>query len=109
MRWPSRDERSGERAARSPRHARAVVLLGLALLIVGVVACGLAPGFASFLVVRPVMGIGAAAAFLAIFAELLKTAPAAWRGRLTNLFEGVAILSLGIADAPCGTAEVLQE
>ena len=43
------------------------------------------------------MGIGASAAFLAIFAELLETAPGrAWRGRLTNLFEGMAILSLAI-------------
>ena len=42
------------------------------------------------------MGIGASAAFLAIFAELLEATPAAWRGRLMNAFEGMAILSLGI-------------
>jgi MFS family permease len=79
------------------RHGtRRVVFLGLALLVAGVVACGLAPGFPAFLVARLVMGIGASAAFLAIFAELLETAPNAWRGRLTNLFEGMAILSLGI-------------
>ena len=60
------------------------------------VACGLAPGFPAFLLARLVMGVGASAAFLAIFAELLETAPAAWRGRLTNLFEGMAILSLAI-------------
>ena len=80
-----------------PATARAqVVFLGLALLVTGVVVCGLAPGFGSFLLARLVMGVGASAAFLAIFAELLETAPAAWRGRLTNLFEGMAILSLGI-------------
>jgi MFS family permease len=79
------------------RHGtRAVIFLGLLLLVVGVVACGLAPGFPGFLTARLVMGIGAAAAFLAIFAELLETAPPAWRGRLTNAFESVAILSLAI-------------
>ena len=83
-------------ALRARRGTRTVVFLGLALLIAGVVACGLAPGFPAFLLARLVMGVGASAAFLAIFAELLETAPAAWRGRLTNLFEGVAILSLAI-------------
>ncbi len=83
-------------ALRGRHGTRAVVFAGLALLIVGVVACGLAPGFPAFLVARLVMGIGASAAFLAIFAELLETTPAAWRGRLTNGFEGMAILSLGI-------------
>src|SRR5262249_60839699 len=77
---------------RARRGTRKVVLLGLALLVGGVVACGLAPGFPAFLLARLVMGIGASAAFLAIFAELLETAPTAWRGRLTNLFEGMAIL-----------------
>ena len=83
-------------ALRARRGTRTVVFLGLALLIAGVVACGLAPRFPAFLLARLVMGVGASAAFLAIFAELLETAPAAWRGRLTNLFEGVAILSLAI-------------
>ncbi|MGH7358304.1 MAG: MFS transporter [Candidatus Rokuibacteriota bacterium] len=83
-------------ALRARHGTRAVVFLGLALLVLGVVACGVAPGFPAFLVARLVMGIGASAAFLALFAELLETAPAAWRGRLTNAFEGMAILSLGI-------------
>ncbi len=83
-------------ALRARHGTRRVVFLGLALLVTGVVACGLAPGFLAFLLARLVMGVGASAAFLAIFAELLETAPAAWRGRLTNLFEGMAILSLGI-------------
>jgi DHA1 family multidrug resistance protein-like MFS transporter len=83
-------------ALRGRRGTRTVVFLGLALLVAGVVACGLAPAFPVFLLARLVMGIGASAAFLAIFAELLETAPAAWRGRLTNLFEGMAILSLAI-------------
>ncbi len=83
-------------ALRARHGTRTVVFLGLALLVLGVVACGLAPGFPAFLVSRLVMGIGASAAFLAIFAELLETAPAAWRGRLTNGFEGMAILSLGV-------------
>ena len=83
-------------ALRGRLGTRTVVFLGLALLVTGVVACGLAPGFSIFLLARLVMGIGASAAFLAIFAELLETAPVAWRGRLTNLFEGMAILSLAI-------------
>jgi MFS family permease len=83
-------------ALRACHGTRTVVLLGLGLLVVGVVACGVAPGFPAFLLGRLVMGVGASAAFLAIFAELLETAPTAWRGRLTNLFEGMAILSLAI-------------
>ena len=83
-------------ALRARHGTRAVVFLGLALLVAGVVACGLAPGFPGFLAARLVMGIGASAAFLAIFAELLETTPALWRGRLTNGFEGMAILSLGV-------------
>ena len=83
-------------AMRARQGTRRVVFLGLALLVTGVVACGVAPGFVTFLLARLVMGVGASAAFLAIFAELLETAPAAWRGRVTNLFEGMAILSLAI-------------
>jgi MFS family permease len=83
-------------ALRARHGTRVVVFLGLALLVLGLVACGLAPGFPAFLVARLVMGIGASAAFLAIFAEILETAPAPWRGRLTNAFEGMAILSLGV-------------
>jgi MFS family permease len=83
-------------ALRARRGTRAVVVLGFALLVVGLVGCGVAPGFPAFLVSRLVMGVGASAAFLAIFAELLETAPAAWRGRLTNGFEGMAILSLAV-------------
>jgi MFS family permease len=83
-------------ALRARHGTRAVVFAGLALLVLGVVACGLAGGFLSFLVARLVMGIGASAAFLAIFAELLESTPAAWRGRLTNAFEAMAILSLGV-------------
>lgn len=83
-------------ALRARHGTRRVVFLGLVLLVAGVVACGLAPGFPGFLAARLVMGVGASAAFLAIFAELLETAPASWRGRLTNAFEGMAILSLGI-------------
>jgi DHA2 family multidrug resistance protein-like MFS transporter len=83
-------------ALRARHGTRTVVFLGLALLVVGVVACGLARAFPAFLAARLVMGVGASAAFLAIFAELLEAAPAAWRGRLTNGFEGMAILSLGV-------------
>ncbi len=79
------------------RHGtRAVVGAGLALLIGGAVGAGAAPRFPLFLLARLVMGIGAAATFLAIFADLLDRAPAAWRGRLGNAFEGTAILSLAI-------------
>ena len=85
-------------ALRARHGTRAVVFVGLALLVLGVVACGLAQGFLAFLVARLVMGIGASAAFLAIFAELLESTPAAWRGRLTNAFEAMAILSLGVGE-----------
>jgi MFS family permease len=83
-------------ALRARHGTRAVVFLGIACLIAGAAACGLTPRFPAFLGGRLVMGMGASAAFLAIFAELLETTPAAWRGRLTNAFEGMAILSLGI-------------
>ena len=77
------------------RHGtRVAVLVGLGGLVAGVAGCGLASGFAGFLVGRLVMGLGASAAYLAVFAELLETAPAAWRGRLANAFEAMAIASL---------------
>src|SRR4029453_14270847 len=44
-------------ALRARHGTRTVILFGLLLLIAGVVACGLAPGFPSFLVARLVMGI----------------------------------------------------
>ena len=83
-------------ALRARYGTRVVVLVGLMLLVAGVLGCGMAPGFPAFLGARLVMGIGAAAAFLGIFAELLEAAPTVWRGRLTNLFEAMAILSLAI-------------
>jgi MFS family permease len=83
-------------ALRTRYGTRVVIFAGLLLLVVSVVACGLAVGFPALLLARLVMGVGASAAFLAVFAELLETAPAAWRGRFTNLFEGMAILSLAI-------------
>lgn len=75
---------------------RAAITVGLLGLIVGAVGCGLAPGFPLFLVGRLLMGVGASAAFLAIFAELLEVTPAAWRGRVANAFEAMAILSLAM-------------
>jgi MFS family permease len=75
---------------------RRVVFIGLSGLILGSVGCGLAPTFPLFLLARVVMGLGASATFLAVFAELLESAPAPWRGRLANAFEGVAILSLAV-------------
>jgi MFS family permease len=75
---------------------RAVVFVGLALSVAGAAGCGLARSFPGFLAGRLIMGIGASAAFLAMFAELLERAPAAARGRLTNLFEAMAILSLAV-------------
>jgi MFS transporter, DHA1 family, multidrug resistance protein len=75
---------------------RRVVFIGLGGLILGSVGCGLAPTFPLFLLARVVMGIGASATFLAVFAELLESAPAPWRGRLANAFEGTAILSLAV-------------
>jgi MFS family permease len=83
-------------ALRARQGTRVVVGLGLLLLILGVLGCGAARGFPTFLVARLVMGIGASAAFLAIFAELLEATPGPWRGRLTNAFETVSILSFGI-------------
>jgi MFS transporter, DHA1 family, multidrug resistance protein len=83
-------------ALRARHGTRSMVFFGLLVLILSVVACGLAPGFGTFLVARLLMGIGGSAAFLAIFAEVLETTPATWRGRLTNAFESLAILSLGL-------------
>lgn len=81
---------------RARRGTRAAIFAGVALLIAGVVACGLAPGFPAFLIGRGLMGLGASAAFLAVFAELLESADPAWRGRLANAFEAMAILSLAV-------------
>ncbi len=75
---------------------RAAVFLGIAGLIAGSAVCGLAPTFAGFLVGRLVMGLGASAAFLAIFGELLEAAPGPWRGRLANAFEAMAIVSIAV-------------
>jgi MFS family permease len=80
---------------RGRRGTRATVLLGLAGLIAGTVGCGLAPSFPLFLAGRLLMGLGASAVFLAVFAELLEVTPGRWRGRVANAFEGVAILSIG--------------
>lgn len=82
--------------ARARWGTRTAICLGLAVLVGGVLACGVAPTFSLFLVARLVMGVGAAAAFLAVFAELLESTPAVWRGRVTNAFEAMAILSLGV-------------
>lgn len=73
---------------------RAAVVIGMAGLAVGGIACGLAPTFLAFLAGRLVMGLGASAAFLAIFGELLERAHGSWRGRLANAFEGMAIISI---------------
>ncbi len=81
---------------RARRGTRAAIFVGLAVLVAGTVGCGLAPGFPLFLGARVLMGVGASAAFLAIFAELLEVTPAAWRGRVTSAFEGMAILSLAV-------------
>jgi MFS family permease len=79
------------------RHGtRTALFAGIGALIAGTVGCGLAPGFALFLAARLMMGVGASAAFLAIFAELLEATPAAWRGRTANAFEALAILSLAV-------------
>ena len=50
------------------------------------------------------MGFGSAVAFLGIFAELLDTTPAAWRGRISNAFEGLAIMSLATGGALASAA-----
>jgi MFS family permease len=84
---------------RAALGTRAAVFLGLAGLALGAVASGLAPTFPLFLAGRLLMGLGGAAAFLAIFAELLETTPHAWRGRLTYAFEAMAILSLALGGA----------
>lgn len=75
---------------------RAAVFLGLAGLVAGTLGCGLAPRFPVLLAARLVMGLGASLTFLAIFAELLESSPAPWRGRLATAFEGMAILSLAV-------------
>jgi MFS family permease len=85
---------------------RVVVFLGLGGLVAGSLLCGVASRFAVFLLARLVMGFGAGLAFLAVFAQLLESSPAAWRGRLANAFEATAILSLAVGGAlAAGLAE----
>lgn len=78
---------------------RAAVFLGLVGLVGGSLLCAAAPRFSHFLLARLVMGLGASLTFLAIFAQLLESAPAAWRGRLANGFEATSILSLAVGGA----------
>jgi MFS family permease len=88
---------------RSRRGTRATVFIGVGGLVGGSIGCALAPGFAAFLLARLVMGLGASAAFLAVFAEMLEASPWAWRGRLTNLFEGMAISSVALGGVLAST------
>jgi MFS family permease len=88
---------------RARRGTRFTVLAGFLVLIAGALGCALLPGFPFFLAGRLVMGLGACAAYLGVFAELLETAPAPWRGRLVNGFEAVAILSLAVGGVVAGT------
>jgi MFS family permease len=81
---------------RSWRGTRLTIFVGVGGLVAGSIGCALAPDFPLLLVARLVMGLGASAAFLAVFAELLEASPAPWRGRLGNLFEGMAILSVAL-------------
>lgn len=81
---------------RARQGTRTAVFVGIAGLVAGSLVCGLAPAFPALLAGRLLMGLGGSAAFLALFAELLESAAPAWRGRLTNLFEGLAILSLAV-------------
>jgi MFS family permease len=81
---------------RAWRGSRVTIFVGIGGLAAGSLGCALAPDFGVFLVARLVMGLGASAAFLAVFAELLETSPPAWRGRLNNLFEGMAISSVAV-------------
>jgi MFS family permease len=78
---------------------RAVVFIGLGGLVAGCLLCAAAPRFPLFLLGRLVMGCGGGIAFLAVFAQILESAPAAWRGRLANAFEATAIMSLAIGGA----------
>jgi MFS family permease len=82
---------------------RVAVFLGVAGLVAGSLVCGVAPGFPLFLAGRLVMGLGASIAFLAVFAQLLESAPDPWRGRLATAFEGMAILSLGVGGVLAAT------
>jgi MFS family permease len=75
---------------------RTAAILGIGTIAFGSVGCGLGPGYPTFLAGRLVMGVGASAIFVAIFAELLEAAPPRWRGRIANAFEGVAIAALAV-------------
>jgi predicted MFS family arabinose efflux permease len=81
---------------RARSGTRVTLFVGLGGLVVGSVGCGLAPAFPILLLARLIMGFGASAVFLALFAELIESAAPAWRGRLANAFEGTAILSLAV-------------
>src|SRR5262249_45896210 len=82
---------------------RLAVFLGVAGLVAGSLICAVAPGFPAFLAGRLVMGLGASIAFLAVFAELLESAPAQWPGRLATAFEGMSILSLAVGGVLAAT------
>jgi MFS family permease len=88
---------------RSRRGTRTTVFIGVGGLVGGSIGCALAPSFTAFLLARLVMGLGASAAFLAVFAEMLEASPSAWRGRLTNLFEGMAISSVALGGVLAST------
>ena len=75
---------------------RTAAILGIGTIARGGVGCGVGPGYPTFLAWRLVMGVGASAIFVAIFAELLEAAPPRWRGRIANAFEGVAIAALAV-------------
>jgi MFS family permease len=81
---------------RAWRGTRPAIFSGFAGLAVGSVVCGLAPTYPVFLGGRLVMGLGVSAAMFAVFAELLDVTPNAWRGRVANAFEGLAIGSMAI-------------
>ena len=66
---------------------------GLMGLLAGCALCRLAPGLLLLLVGRFIMGLGASAAFITKFGEVLESAPPPWRGRRTLNFEGTSILS----------------
>lgn len=71
---------------------RTVLVGGLALVSVSTFAAAFAPGYASFVALRGVGGIGSAGFTVAAVSLLLRVAPPAQRGRATSVWQGGFLL-----------------
>lgn len=80
---------------------RTVLVGGLALVSVSTFAAAFAPGYAAFVALRGVGGIGSAGFTVAAVSLLLRVAPPAQRGRATSVWQGGFLLG-GVAGPAVG-------